>query len=84
MLREEIERRVLAVFQKNGRFGSKPLGPETTFAALNLDSLDVISIVFDLEDEFEVSVHDEGVRRLRTIRDAVDCIATLKRKGESS
>ena len=81
---EEIERRVLAVFHKNKRLGSMSIGPETTFAALNLDSLDVISIVFDLEDEFAVSVQDEGVRGLRTIRDAVDCIATLLRKGESS
>lgn len=84
MQREEIEARVLGVFRKNKRLGSRPLDLDTTFQALSLDSLDVISIVFDLEDEFRVSIQDEGVRRLRTIREAVDCIGTLLEESRSS
>lgn len=83
MQREEIEGRVLAVFQKNKRLASKPLGLDTTFEALNLESLDVISIVFELEDEFQVSIPDQGAHRLRTIHDAVDCIAALLRQDTS-
>ena len=84
MQREEIEERVLAVFRKNRRPGSKTLGLDTTFEELKLDSLDVISAVFDLEDEFRISIPDQGVRHLNTIRDAVDCIATLVRRDEPS
>lgn len=83
MRKAEVEERVLAVFRKNPRLATTTLALDTRFETLRLDSLDVISIVFDLEDEFQVSIPDQGVVRLRTIRDAVDCIAALPLPGEA-
>ena len=82
MRREEIEKRVLAVFKKNKRLGSSPLGLGTTFEELKLESLDVISIVFDLEDEFQISIPDQEALRLRTIVDAVEGIAAVLGHGK--
>ena len=82
MMKAEVEERVLAVFRKNPGLATTALALDTSFDTLHLDSLDVINIIFDLEDEFQVSIPDQGVVRLRTIRDAIDCIAALPRKGE--
>ncbi len=41
---------------------------------LNADSLDVVEMVMDLEDEFGVSVPDEAVTDLKTVGDIVNFV----------
>ncbi|GAA0347580.1 acyl carrier protein [Streptomyces blastmyceticus] len=42
---------------------------------LDIDSLSMVEITVALEDRFEVNIPDDQVAELRTVGDAVSCIA---------
>lgn len=46
--------------------------PETVLEDLNFDSLDMIEIAMDIEDEFNVEVPDEVLEKFVTIGDIVE------------
>ncbi|MBL8212058.1 MAG: acyl carrier protein [Bryobacterales bacterium] len=50
---------------------------EATFADLGIDSLDGINIVFALENEFDVSIPDEGAKTMKGVVDIVQGIDKL-------
>lgn len=41
---------------------------------LNLDSLDIVEIVMAIEDEFNITISDDDVLKLKTVKDAVEYI----------
>ncbi len=41
---------------------------------LNADSLDVVELLMSIEDEFEVSIPDEEIEKLKTVGDVVEYI----------
>ena len=45
---------------------------------LGADSLDTVELVMDLEEHFQIEIPDEAAEKLRTIKDAVDYIASKK------
>jgi acyl carrier protein len=45
---------------------------------LNADSLDIIEIGMSLEDEFQITIEDSVMERIKTVRDAVDYICEAK------
>lgn len=49
--------------------------PETTFVGdLGADSLDVIQIVMGIEEEFDIKIEDEDIKKIECVQDAVDQI----------
>ena len=46
---------------------------------LGADSLDLVEILMSLEDEFAVSIPDEMIPQIKTIKDIVDFIETNKK-----
>ena len=48
---------------------------ETTFESLHLDSLDMVEMVMDMEEELGVDFEMEGDMKLETIGDLADFIA---------
>jgi len=47
---------------------------ETTFESLHLDSLDMVEMIMDLEEEAEVELEIEGDMKLETIGELVDFV----------
>lgn len=45
---------------------------------LGVDSLDAVTMVFDLEEAFQISIPDEKVRSLRTVQDIIDGVRLLR------
>lgn len=45
---------------------------------LEADSLDVMDIMTEIEDEFDIEVEDEAIEELRTPQKIVDYIAKVK------
>ncbi len=41
---------------------------------LNLDSLDIVEIIMAIEEEFNITIPDDDVQKLKTVRDAVEYI----------
>lgn len=59
----------------------KKLTEKTNIAEeLGADSLDVVEILMALEEEFDVSIPDEAIPNIKTIKDVVDFIENNKKK----
>lgn len=59
------------------QFDIKPeeISMQTSFRDdLNADSLDLMELIMNLEDEFELEVEDEDVEEINTMENAVDYI----------
>ena len=50
---------------------------ETTLADLGMDSLDTVTMLFELETRLQISIPDEAAKSVRTVRDVVDGIRGL-------
>lgn len=50
---------------------------------LDLSSLQAVTLVMDLEDEFDITVEDEEIESLSTVGDIFDLIAKKKAQAES-
>ncbi len=59
--------------------------PESTIESLGLDSLDLIELLFEVEDEFSIRVPQEAGSALKTatVQDIVDNIQKLVEAGEA-
>ena len=59
--------KVIAILADYNGAGASTIKPETTFAELSFDSLDVAELVMSLEDEFGVTI--EMNENLKTVGD---------------
>jgi len=53
------------------------LRPETTLADLDIDSLDLVDLLFKIEDHFDLKVKDDVPRSLLTLADVATYIDQL-------
>jgi acyl carrier protein len=63
---------VIATIAAARKLPPERLSLDSTFAELGVDSLDSLTIVFALEERFDISIPDEAVRQMRTVGDVVD------------
>jgi acyl carrier protein len=68
---------------------SKPkesITPESTLESLGLDSLDLIELMFEVEDAFNIRVPQEAGTALKaaTVQDIVDNIQKMIEQGEAT
>jgi len=60
------------------------LKPETILTDLDIQSLDMAEIIFDLEDEFDIEIEMNTANawdNLKTVSDVVDAVSELVAKG---
>jgi acyl carrier protein len=70
-----IEERLKEIVIKQFGESEKPVTLETSFVNdLEADSLDIVELVMELEDEFDVSIPDEDAEKMQTVGDAVKYI----------
>ena len=70
-----IEERLKEIIIKQFGDGEKTVTLETSFVNdLGADSLDIVELVMELEDEFDVSIPDEDAEKMQTVGDAVKYI----------
>ena len=48
--------------------------PETKLDALNLDSLNILEVIYELESRFNITVEDSNLTALKTVNDMVNMI----------
>lgn len=65
----------LAQFSKSGA----PITPETDITRdLNLDSLAVMDLIMELEDQFDVSIPLNLVAEIKTVKDLTETIGRIR------
>lgn len=52
---------------------------ETTLSSLNADSLDMVELSMDLEEEFGLSVEKEDISSIKTLGDVVNLVENKKK-----
>lgn len=80
--RQQIQERVLAHLKENGTDLPDDLDLKTPIKDLQLDSWDVVNLVFMIEEEFEIEVPQGGENAFETLADVVDMI--VERVGSES
>ena len=79
----EIEDKVFSIVSEQMAINKAEITRETSFVNdLNADSLDIVELVMEFEDNFEMSIPDEEAEKIKTVGQAIDYIATTQ-KSES-
>jgi acyl carrier protein len=77
MTRAEIEEKLIAIVRKEKDVPDDKLSLETPLADAGIDSLDALTILFAIEEEFHISIPDDRARSMKTFGDMVDSIEKL-------
>jgi acyl carrier protein len=74
MTRAEIERKLVDIVRKEKDVDEAKLKPETSLAEAGIDSLDALTILFGIEEEFHISIPDDRARSMTTFGDIIDAV----------
>jgi acyl carrier protein len=74
MTRAEIERKLIEIVRKEKEVPEDVLRPETPLAEAGIDSLDALTILFGIEEEFHISIPDDRARSMQTFGDIIDAV----------
>ncbi len=79
-----IEERLKEMIIKQLGDGEKPVTLDTSFVNdLGADSLDIVELVMELEDAFDLSIPDEDAEKIQTVGDAVKYISEHTQKNSA-
>ena len=82
---EDIEVKVKAFICEEWNVDSAEVNRETSFADnLNADSLDLVELVMELEEIFNIEIPDEDANKILTVGDAIDYIASAVPKNSNN
>jgi len=70
-----IEEKVVEIVSEQLGVPKEEISRESSFVDdLKADSLDVVELVMEFEDDFDVSIPDDDYEKIRTVGDAIDYI----------
>ena len=73
----DIEKAVVAAIAKQKQISNDIISPVSSLQELGVSSLDAITIVYEIEELFDVEVPNEELESLLTVKDIVDGISNL-------
>ena len=69
-----VEQRVVDALARSKRIDAEAIRPETTFEELGMDSLDAIELLFEIEEEFDLTVEDDAVQGKETVGQVIEAV----------
>jgi acyl carrier protein len=79
MTRDEIERKLIDIVRhEKSDIPEEKLSAATPLADAGIDSLDALTILFAIEEEFHISVPDDKARAMKTFGDMIDIVEGLQ------
>jgi acyl carrier protein len=75
---DSIEEKVISTLASVKHIPEESISIESSLADLGFDSLDTISLLFELENAFQISIPDDRARSIRTVREIVEGVRFLK------
>ena len=74
-----IEQKVKAIIMENlGNSEDEIKNPSRFIEDLGADSLDIVELVMQMEEEFEVEIPDDQAENIKTVQNAIDFITEKK------
>lgn len=74
---DDVMGRVIRVIAETQRIPAESISPDSTFEQLKIDSLDGLTIIFAIENEFNINVPDEAAKAVRSVNDLAEGIRKL-------
>ena len=74
---ETVAERVVRVFAEFKKISPDEVKMETTFEEMGLDSLDGLNLIFELEEEFDLTVPDNQIQEMKSVAQVVAGIEML-------
>ena len=75
---DDIEKEVISIISDVSGFEEEEITPEKNFYKdLEIDSIKAIEITVAIEKKFKISVRDEDVPNITTVKQAVDLVNKL-------
>jgi len=74
---DPVAEKVITTLASVKRIPAEKIALETNLQEMGIDSLDVFSLLFELENAFKISIPDDDVRSIKTVSDIVEGIKKL-------
>lgn len=74
---DAVAEKVIATLASVKRIPADKITLETNLQEMGIDSLDVFTLLFELENAFKISIPDDDVRSIKTVNDVVVGIKKL-------
>ncbi len=82
MDKKEIQDKLIDILAKHTQIDPANVNPDQHLKYdLGLDSLDVAEMVYEIEEEFGISISDESAEKIQKISDTVDFIYEQLQSG---
>ena len=80
---EQIRQRVIDIVCEHLAVNKDQVSDNTSFIEdIGADSLDIVELVMELEEEFDIQIPDDQAEKIKTVGEAVEYIkAAVKAKG---
>ena len=80
-----VEKEIISIISEVSGFDEEEIAPEKNFYEdLEIDSIKAIEITVAIEKRFKVSVRDEDVPNITTVRQAVELVTQLLNQTDPS
>jgi acyl carrier protein len=77
LMSDVVAEKVISTLASVKRIPADTIKLDTNLQDLGIDSLDVFTLLFELENAFKISIPDDAVRSLRTVNDVVEGIKKI-------
>ena len=82
MSHDEVATKVMDIIAESlGVKRTEVVAQASFITDLNADSLDIVELVMELEEEFEINIPDDQAEKIKTVGEAIDYIeGEIKKK----